>query len=87
MADRQLIRPLDVPALRAQYARAEPFRYFVIEGLFEPSFAAEVASAEPTVETATQMGLAFRTVNERQKVLQTAKRRVRRLCGRAIGRR
>jgi hypothetical protein len=56
MADRQLIRPLDVPALRTQYARAEPFAYCVIEGFLEPSFAHEVAAAYPTFETAKQMG-------------------------------
>jgi len=71
MADRQLIRPLDVPALRAHHARAEPFPYFVIEGFLEPSFAAEIAAAYPTFETAKQMGLAFRTVNERKKVQVT----------------
>jgi hypothetical protein len=63
MADRQLIRPLDIPVLKAQYANAPPFSYFVVEDFLEPSFAVEVAA------------------------LQTAKRRVRRLIGRAIGRR
>jgi hypothetical protein len=68
MADRQLIRPLDVPALAAQYARAEPFPFFVIEQFLEPSFAAEVAAAYPTFETAKAMGFAFNAVNERKKV-------------------
>jgi 2OG-Fe(II) oxygenase superfamily len=71
MADRQLIRPLDVPTLKAQYARAEPFPYFVVEGFLEPSFAAEVAAAYPTWETAKQMGFAFNAVNERKKVQVT----------------
>lgn len=71
MADRQLIRPLDVAALGAQYARAEPFPYFVIERFLEPSFAAEVAAAYPTFATAKQMGFAFNAVNERKKVQVT----------------
>jgi hypothetical protein len=45
MADRQLIPPLDITALTAQYGRAEPFPFFVIDGLLEPSCAAEVAAA------------------------------------------
>lgn len=75
MADRQLIRPLDVPALAAQYARAEPFPFFVIEDFLEPSFAAEVAAAYPTFETAKVMGFAFNAVNERQKVQVTDRAR------------
>jgi hypothetical protein len=71
MADRQLIRPLDVPALAAQYASAEPFPFFVIEDFLEPSFAAEVAAAYPTFETAKAMGFAFNAVNERKKVQVT----------------
>ena len=71
MADRQLIRPLDVAALKAQYQRAEPFPFFVIDGFLEPSFAADVAVAYPTFETARQMGFAFNAVNERKKVQVT----------------
>jgi hypothetical protein len=75
MADRQLIRPLDVAALNAQYARADPFPFFVIEGFLEPSFAAEVAAAYPTFETAKEMGFAFNAVNERKKVQVTDRAR------------
>jgi hypothetical protein len=75
MADRQLIRPLDVPALQAQYARAAPFPYFVVEGFLEPSFADEVAAAYPTFETAKQTGFAFNAVNERKKVQITDRAR------------
>jgi hypothetical protein len=75
MADRQLIRPLDVPVLKAQFARAEPFPYFVVEGFLEPSFAAEVAAAYPTFETAKRMGFAFNAVNERKKVQVTDRAR------------
>ena len=82
MADRQLIRPLDVAALEAQHARAEPFPCFVIEGFLEPSFAAEVAAAYPTFETAAQMGFAFNAVNERKKVQVTERAR----CPDKVGR-
>jgi hypothetical protein len=75
MADRQLIRPLEIPALKAQYERAEPFPFFVIDGFLEPSFAAEVAAAYPTFETATQMGFTFNAVNERRKVQVTERAR------------
>ena len=75
MADRPLIRPLDVAALTAQYQRAEPFPFFVIEGFLEPSFAAEVAAAYPTFETAKAMGFAFNAVNERKKVQVTERAR------------
>ena len=75
MAGQQVIRPLDVPALRTQYARAEPFPYFVIEGFLEPSFAAEVAAVYPTFDTAKQMGFAFDAVNERKKVQVTDRAR------------
>jgi hypothetical protein len=75
MAERPLIRPLDVPALRAQYARAEPFPFVVIEEFLEPSFAAEVAAAYPTFETAREMGFAFNAVNERKKVQVTDRAR------------
>jgi hypothetical protein len=71
MADRHLIRPLDVPSLKAQYEHAVPFPFFVIDGFLEPSFAAEVAAAYPTFETAKQMGFAFNAVNERKKVQVT----------------
>ena len=59
----------------AQYARSEPFPYVVIEGFLEPSFAAEVAAAYPTFETAKQMGFAFNAVNERRKVQVTDRAR------------
>jgi hypothetical protein len=75
MADRELIRPLNVAALRAQYARATPFPFFVVEGFLEPSFAAEVAAAYPTFETAKAMGFAFNAVNERKKVQVTERAR------------
>lgn len=71
MADRQLIRPLDIAALTAQYQRAEPFPFFVIENFLEPAFAAEVAAAYPTFATAKAMGFAFNAVNERKKVQVT----------------
>lgn len=63
--------PLDVAALRAQYARGEPFPFFVIDGLLESSFAAAVAAAYPTFDTAKQLGFAFNAVNERKKVQVT----------------
>jgi hypothetical protein len=48
MADRELIPPLGAEALEAQFVRAEPFLFVVIEGSLQPSFAAEVAGACPT---------------------------------------
>src|SRR3954471_24953126 len=75
MADRQLIRPLDVTALRDQYNRAQPFPSFVIEQFLDPSFAVEVAAAYPTFQTAQQMGFAFNAVNERKKVQVTDRAR------------
>jgi len=47
----------------------------VIEGFLEPSFAAEVAAAYPTFETAKAMGFAFNAVNERKKVQVTERAR------------
>ena len=68
MADGRLIRPLDEAALASQYASAKPFPSFMLDGFLEPAFAAEVAAAYPTFETAKAMGFAFNAVNERKKV-------------------
>jgi hypothetical protein len=85
MADRQLIRPLDVPALRAQYARAEPFPYFVIEA---PAAHSTIFRARPDERRRGYVLMpAGRLQRQVLSTLQTAKRRVRRLIGRASGRR
>jgi hypothetical protein len=75
MADRELIRPLEAPALAAQYRSAAPFPFFAVEGFLDPAFAAEVAAAYPTFETAKAMGFAFNAVNERKKVQVTERAR------------
>jgi 2OG-Fe(II) oxygenase superfamily len=75
MADRELIRPIDVAAVAAQYRSAEPFPFFVVEGVLDPAFASEVAAAYPTFETAKAMGFAFNAVNERKKVQVTERAR------------
>ena len=58
MADRQLIRTLDVAALRQQYRAARPFPFVAIEYFLDPAFALAVAAEYPTFETAKQIGFA-----------------------------
>src|SRR5262249_38617786 len=76
MADRQLIRTLDVAALARQYRNAQPFPFVAIENFLDPEFALEVAGAYPTFETAKQMGFAFNAVNERREVQVTGRARL-----------
>ena len=75
MADRQVIRSLDVAALHEQFRTAQPFPFVAIENFLDPEFAREVAAAYPTFETAKQMGFAFNAVNERKKVQITDRTR------------
>jgi hypothetical protein len=68
-----LIKPLEVPALKSQFASAKPFPYVLIDNFLEPNFAKEVADAYPSFEQILQIGHAFNAVNERKKVQVTDK--------------
>jgi Rps23 Pro-64 3,4-dihydroxylase Tpa1-like proline 4-hydroxylase len=63
-----LIRPLDQEALRKQYLAAEPFPFVKIDDLLDPAFADEVSASYPTFEKAGEMGMTFKSVNERRKI-------------------
>lgn len=63
-----VIRPLDVHALKAQFRNAFPFPHVVIDNFLEPDFAAQVATSYPDFQKATELGFAFRNVNENLKV-------------------
>jgi hypothetical protein len=62
------IRPLDEHVLRAQYHRADPFPYFVIDDFLEPELARVLAASYPSYAEATQLGRSFSALNETLKV-------------------
>jgi hypothetical protein len=63
-----LIKPLDIPRLRAEFAAARPFPFIQIDGFLDDAFAQEVAAAYPSFARASELGYEFKTVNERRKI-------------------
>lgn len=63
-----MLNPLDRDALRAQFESSRPYPHFVIENFLEPGFAKSIAATYPDFDTASRMGLQFKTVNEQRKV-------------------
>jgi hypothetical protein len=59
---------IDVAALRTAFSDAYPTRFVCIDDFLRPDFAAAVASAYPTFESARAIGKEFRAVNETLKV-------------------
>lgn len=66
-----VLNPLDEEALRRDFARAQPFPHFCVDGLLRPEFAERVARAFPTFDEARKLGVSFRAVNETGKVQVT----------------
>lgn len=67
----ELMRPLDVEALREQFHSGVPFPFFAIDDFLEPEFARSVAAAYPSYEQARAMGQEFSKINERLKIQVT----------------
>lgn len=70
-APHELLRPIDVVGLTAQFRAARPTRYFVIDDFLVPEFAREVAAAYPGYDEALALGHQFKAVNENLKVQVT----------------
>ena len=67
----ELLNPIDVPALKAEWESHLPTHYVCIEGLLKPDFARAVAAAYPSYEDARKVGRQFYWVNEDVKVQVT----------------
>ncbi|MEA2696310.1 MAG: hypothetical protein QOI66_581 [Myxococcales bacterium] len=63
-----IIKPLDVEALKQQWASAQPFPHIVIENFLESSAADDIARAYPTFDQALSQGFSFNAINEQRKV-------------------
>ncbi|MEM6992922.1 MAG: 2OG-Fe(II) oxygenase [Myxococcota bacterium] len=63
-----VIQPLDIVALRAEFQKAQPFPFIVVDDFLEPEFAREVAAAYPSFSEALDRGFAFDFVNEKKKI-------------------
>lgn len=66
-----MINRLDRETLRQQFRSAQPFPHVVIDNLLVPGAAEEVASAYPSFEKASEMGIGFNVVNEQRKIQVT----------------
>jgi hypothetical protein len=64
----EMLRPLDLEALRDSYAAAKPFPFVKIEDFLEPDVAKSIAASYPRFEDALEKGETFKTVNQRRKV-------------------
>jgi len=62
----RMIRPLDIPALREAFKKAQPFPSVCIDGFLEPEFALEVARSYPRPGTGV-VSRSFDAVNEKKK--------------------
>jgi 2-oxoglutarate-Fe(II)-dependent oxygenase superfamily protein len=63
-----VLAELKCELLRDQFRASKPFPFVKIENFLEPAFAEEVSGSFPAFEMATDLGLAFKTVNEKKKV-------------------
>jgi len=64
----EILKPIDVDAVRAMYRRAEPYPFFVIDDFLEESFVRAVVDAYPRFDDATRVGHHFDRLNETGKV-------------------
>jgi len=68
MTTNEVVRPIDVEGARAQYRRARPYPFFVIDDFLEPDFVRSVVAEYPRFDRATSMGRHFDRLNETGKV-------------------
>jgi 2OG-Fe(II) oxygenase superfamily len=67
----QFINPLDVAALSAQFRRAEPFPFMLIDNFLKADFYRSIIDAYPSVSEAESIGNTFSAVNEKGKTQVT----------------
>lgn len=68
MKTSEVVRPIDVEAVRAQYRRASPYPFFVIDDFLAEDVVRDVVAEYPRFEDATRRGRHFDRLNESGKV-------------------